>query len=81
MKGRFISVSVGMFMLLLGGSRVSMLVGLSGLSSSWFAIFAIGIVVVASAPIRQLSERVRSLEVQLAQARSEGQLAHNGPAA
>jgi hypothetical protein len=59
-------------MMVVGGTRLSMQLGLSGLSTSFWAIFAIGIVLVARDPVRELSERVHALEAQLRQTAGGG---------
>ncbi len=64
---------IGIVLMVSGGTEMSMQLGFSGPSSALWAIFAIGIVLVARDPVRQLSERVRVLEADLAHYRSAGQ--------
>ena len=57
---------VGVVLMVVAGTRLSMHMGLSGFSSALFALFAIGIVIIATEPSRKLAERVRILEAKLA---------------
>lgn len=50
-----------------GGATISTNLGLDGWAGAHVAVFALGIVAVASAPVARLSARVRSLEAQLAE--------------
>ena len=72
MRSRSFLRVLGVLMMVVGGTRLSMQLGLSGLSASFYAIFAIGIVLVARDPVRELSERVRALEAQLARQADDG---------
>ena len=66
MTSRRILRLLGVVLMVAGGTRLSMQLGLSGLSNAFWAIFAIGIILVARDPVRELSERVHALEAQLA---------------
>jgi len=67
MKFRPLLTYVGIVLMVAGGTRLSMQLGLTGLASIPWAMFAIGIVICARASDRELAERVRVLEAQIAQ--------------
>ena len=57
---------IGIALMAGAGSRLSTQLELSGFNSALFAMFAIGIVLIAIEPSRRLSERVQLLEARLA---------------
>jgi hypothetical protein len=57
---------VGIVLMVVGGTRLSLQLGLTGLSNVPWAMFAVGIVICARAADRELAERVRVLEAQIA---------------
>jgi hypothetical protein len=74
MNGRLFS-SVGVVLMVVGATRLSVQLGLMGVSSALFAIFAVGIVLLARAPVRELSARLRALEEQLQRHTNDNRLA------
>jgi hypothetical protein len=67
MNTRSTLLLLGIVLMAVGGTRLSMQIGLTGFNSALFAILSIGIVLVAREPARQLSARVRILEEKLEQ--------------
>ena len=80
MNSRSPLLYLGIVLMVVGGTRLAMSIGLTGLSSGLWAIFAIGILITAREPTRQLAERVRLLEARLAQ-RDQGAVVQAPPAA
>lgn len=66
MKLRPALTYVGIVLMVAGGARLSMQLGLTGLANIPWAMFAMGILFSARAPVRELAERVRVLEAQIA---------------
>jgi len=64
MKARFLGY-VGLVLMMVGGGRLFMQLGVSGLSNFLWGMFAIGILLMAREPVRRLSARVQVLEAQL----------------
>jgi hypothetical protein len=75
MNGRSLLRYLGIVLLVGGATRLSVQLELMGISSALFAVFAVGILLIARDPVRELSARVRSLEEQLARYRNEDRLA------
>ncbi len=67
MNTRSTLLYVGIVLVAGAGSKLSTLMGLTGFSAALFALFALGILLVAREPARQLTERVRVLEAKLEQ--------------
>ena len=57
---------LGIVLMVVGGTRLAMSMGLTGLSSGFWALFATGILLTSREPARQLAVRVRLLEAKLA---------------
>jgi hypothetical protein len=72
MKLRPTLMTVGILLMVLGGARLSLQLGLTGLANIPWAMFALGILICARASDRELAERVRVLESQIAHGRTIG---------
>ena len=57
---------IGIVLMVVGGGRLFMQLGVSGPSNFLWGMFAIGILLMAREPVRRLSARVQALEAQLA---------------
>jgi hypothetical protein len=66
MPARKLLAYLGLLLMLVGGGRLFMQLGVTGLSNLLWGMFAMGILLLAREPVRELSERVRALEAQLA---------------
>lgn len=71
---------LGVLLMVVGGTRLAMNIGLTGWSSGFWAIFALGILLTSHEPTRQLAKRVRLLEAKLAE-RDQQAVAQAPPAA
>jgi hypothetical protein len=67
MNSRSPLLYLGIVLMVVGGTRLAMSMGLTGLSSGFWAIFAVGLLLTSREPARQLAERVRLLEAKLAE--------------
>jgi hypothetical protein len=66
MQARRLFTYLGLLLVIVGGGRLFMQLGVTGLSNFLWGMFAMGILLLAREPVRELSERVRALEAQLA---------------
>jgi hypothetical protein len=71
MRFRSILTYVGLALMIVGGARLSLQLSLTGLGNLPWAMFAVGMLLVVRDSSRQLSDRVRALEAQLAHGRSD----------
>jgi hypothetical protein len=79
MKSQSVLTYIGLVLIVVGGASLSIQLGLTGLGNVPWAMFAIGILLVIRDSVRQLSERVRALEAQLARGRSDSGVGRESP--